>query len=555
MRLLALIALLEVSRASDMFPDAGAKRMGSGGRLKKAASAPRIWTTGAAFLKARNKLLIFQSDTSFQKNNGPITPKTAFIGRNTELAELGQFLASPQPQIAVIHGRQRAGKSWLTERALHGQQALIFRGLEGRPKQQQIRHFMSQLQRLTGCASTKAARPHTWEEALMHLYDAIRGDPRPIVLDELQWMANYRRALVSELKSVWDLSLSRLPAQKLILCGSIGSFMTEQVIKSSALHGRVLLTMEVKPFKLFETQQLLAGRGIDEVLQAQMLTGGIPLYLQLLRGKPSVQLGLEELAFRPNGYFTTEYDRIFLSHFGRNPAFLAIVAALAKRPMGLMREALVAQAGLSLGGRLSEHLRDLETAGFLNAEAPFHRENEDRDLKYSLSDAYLRFYFSFIRPNMKKIQRGQGSHILTGLSGSGALASWMGHAFEHMCVQHAMEIAQLVGFSAVDYSMGPYFVPHNRGPKGLQVDLVYDRADNVLTVCEMKYSTNPVGLEVISAMKRKVDLLRPLAQGKTFQPVLIVHPCATRELINQRYFYKIIEARQLINVELCGFRS
>jgi uncharacterized protein len=471
-----------------------------------------------------------------------------FVGRNQELAQLEQFLDSPQSQIAVIHGRRRVGKTLLVDRALQGRQALMFDGLEGAPKKEQIRHFMSRLQHFTGAHQTQL--PQSWEDALMRMYDLIREHPRPIVFDEFQWMAGYRRALVSELKSVWDSFLSRLPSQKLILCGSIASFMTEKVIKSSALYGRVLLKFEVRPFKLSETQQMLAGRGIDEILQAQMLTGGIPLYLELLRDKPSVQLGLEELAFRPDGYFTDEYDRIFLSHFGRNPGFAAIVAALARKPMGLVRETLAARTGLSLGGRLSVHLRDLEAAGFLNAETPFHRDSETREIKYTLSDAYLRFYFAFVRPNLKKIQKGQGANILAGISGNGALVSWMGHAFEHMCIQHAMEIAHLAGFSAVDYSMGPYFRPHKSGIKGLQVDLVFDRADKVLTVCEMKYATQPVGVEVISDMQRKIELLKPVAEGRTIQPVLIVHPRASRDLINQRYFYKIIEARQLCGVEL-----
>lgn len=130
--------------------------------------------------------------------------------------------------------------------------------------------------------------------------------------------------------------------------------------------------------------------------------------------------------------------------------------------------------------------------------------------------------------------------------GSAALHAWMGRSFEYLCLQHALEISRMVGFSAVDFTIGPYFASPRRGTAGVQVDLVFDRADNMLTVCEMKYSANTVGVEVIANMKRKVELLQPVAKGKTIQPVLIVRERPSQALLDQAYFYKIIEARDFL---------
>ena len=470
-----------------------------------------------------------------------------FIGRKSELERLGRFMRASQSRIAVIYGRRRIGKSLLIQQALQGRAPLLFEALEGRPTRDQLNHFAFQLQTLTG---HRAARPRRWTEALLQLYDAIKDNPRPIVFDEFQWMANYRHELVSELKYVWDRFLSKLPGQKLILCGSIASFMVEKVLRSSALYGRIEAELAVPAFKLPETQQMLPGKGCDEILQAHLLTGGVPKYLELLRDYPSVQLGIRDLSFAPDGYFTTEYQRIFISHFGRNPDFEAIVRALAAHPHGLMREELARLSRIALGGRLSEHLRDLESAGFMSADTPFNRGPESRQIKYFLCDAYLRFYFSFIHPNLKKIRAGQGANILAGLSGGGSLHAWMGRSFEYLCLQHALEISRIVGFSAVDFKMGPYFSPARRGIPGVQVDLVFDRADNVLTVCEMKYSANTVGVDVIPSMKRKIELLQPLAAGKTIQPVLIVHQPPSQQLVDQAYFYKIIAARDFCSALL-----
>jgi uncharacterized protein len=483
-------------------------------------------------------------------NCAEISPKgvdMSFIGRKTEWAELKQFLASDKPQIAVLYGRRRVGKRMLILNALEGRSPLMFDGLDGLSMQEQIRHFRQQLQESTGAACSRVCG---WEQALQHLCNAVRKDPQPVVLGEFQWMASGQSDLVSLLKSAWDHNLSQLPAQKLILCGSTASFMIDKVIHSSALSGRITTQMHLRPFTLAETREMLPGRSVDEILLAQMLTGGVPQYLEFLSMAPSIPLGLQALAFKPSGHFTHEYGRIFTSHFGRNPAFEAIIRALAAKPRGLMRDELTGDAGLSSGGQLTEYLRDLESAGFVSAEAPFHRGEDTREIRYRLSDAYLSFYFDFIRPNLRKIKTGQGDGILSTLSVSGALTNWLGHAFERMCVQHEQEISKLLGFSAVDYQTGPYFVPHARGAPGLEVDLVFDRDDDVLTVCELKYATDPVGVEVISTVQRKMDLLRPVAKDKTIQPVLIVHPRASRDLLNKGYFYKVVEARQLIETRV-----
>lgn len=157
------------------------------------------------------------------------------------------------------------------------------------------------------------APPASWKDAFLVLFEAIKDRPRPVAFDELQWMANYRHELVSDLKYVWDGFFGKLTGQKLILCGSIASFMINKVIKSSALYGRVDAQIRLEGFSLAETRELLKNRGVDEILHAQMVTAGVPKYLRLLSEYPSIQLALQDLAFPPNGYLTIEYERIFTS--------------------------------------------------------------------------------------------------------------------------------------------------------------------------------------------------------------------------------------------------
>jgi uncharacterized protein len=470
-----------------------------------------------------------------------------FIGRKDELETLHKFAGSKEPAIAVIYGRRRIGKSLLIKQALRGSDVLFFDALEERPRREQIRHFMFQLHQQLEALDriripTLVSLPDTWKEAFLRLFDAVKDKPCAIVFDEFQWMANYRHELVADLKYVWDGFFATLKGQKLILCGSIASFMIHKVIKSSAFYGRIDVQMQLAGFKLKETGEMLAGRGVDEIIQAQMLTGGVPKYLRLLNKYSSVQLAMEDLAFTPNGYLTSEYERIFTSHFGKNPNFEKIGRTLAAHPLGLFREELAGSAKLAAGGQLSTQLRDLESAGFISTTTPFDKGENSRQIRYFLSDAYLRFYFSFIRPNIKKIRSSHSKNLFAAITQTGAYHAWIGRSFEYLCLQHADLISQQLGFSGIDFTIGPYFAPTKGTEAGVQVDLVFDRADGVLTVCEMKYSRRPVGTDVIPEMERKVQSLQRASNRKTIQRVLITRDKPTQSLLETGYFYRIIDA-------------
>jgi uncharacterized protein len=470
-----------------------------------------------------------------------------FIGRKEELEKLGRFASSAEPAVAVIYGRRRIGKSLLVKEMFRGRQALFFDALEERPRREQISHFMFQLYQQLEAANrprmpASIAPPATWKEAFLHMFEAIQSDPCPIVFDEFQWMANYRHELVADLKYVWDGFLSTLGGQKLVLCGSIASFMVNKVLKSSAFYGRIDTQIQLSGFNLVETQELLRNRGIDEIVHAQMLTGGVPKYLRLLTEYSSIQLAVEDLAFTQNGYLTTEYERIFTSHFGKNPSFEKIVRVLAAHPLGMFREDIAHAARLTLGGQLSVQLRDLESAGFISATTPFHKGEESRQIKYFLSDAYSRFYFSFIRPNLKKIRAGHRKGLFAAIAQTGAYHAWLGRSFEYLCLQHAALISRELGFAGIEFTAGPYFSPARKHAAAVQVDLVFDRADAVLTLCEMKYSRQPVGVEVIPEVERKVQHLAQIAGRKTIQRVLIVCGRPSQALSDAGYFYRIIDA-------------
>ncbi len=467
-----------------------------------------------------------------------------FVGREKELRLLQGIIDADRPAIGVIYGRRRIGKSELIKKALTDQRSLVFEGLENRPKQDQIDNFLFQLFYQTK-KEFHDKRTKTWREAFLLLYEELKQNPAHVVFDEFQWMANYRNEIVSELKPVWDLHISGIEGITLILCGSIASFMINRVVKSNAFYGRADLVIHLKNFLLPDTKEMLKGKGVSEIIEAQMFLGGIPKYLDLIREKPSIRIGIEELAFTETGYLADEYERIFLSHFGKNPEYERIVKVLARHPYGVFRQRISEEAAIDRGGGLTTHLKNLESAGFISSSTPFHKGHNSRLLKYYLSDAYLRFYFSFIEPNLKKIKTGIHTAMFGKIAQSGSFGAWMGRSFEYLCVEHAAKISEIMGFSGIDFTFGPYFNAPKKGSPGVQIDLLFDRKDNVITLCEMKYSLSPVGTDIIEEVEKKAIILQGKFRNKTIQKVLISRSDPTRDLASSGFFYQIIKPDDL----------
>ena len=476
--------------------------------------------------------------------------KTRFVGRKVELAKLQTNLDKAGASITVVYGRRRIGKSALIRKALEDRPALYFEGLENQPKHEQIRNFLFQLSRQIPGRSRKGhAANHdgvaTWREAFSLLCKILDEVPATVVLDEFQWMANYRSEIVSDLKMVWEQYLSRIPGVKLILCGSIASFMNTRVIKSSAMYGRTDLVIHLKGFLLDETRKMLPGKGTDEVLEARMMVGGVPKYLELLQDGSSIRLAMEDLAFTANGYLVDEYDRIFTSHFGRNLDYDKIVRALAQNPYGLFRKELAKKASLDQGGGLTEHLYNLEQAGFISSVTPLDKGSSSRLIRYHLSDAYLRFYFTFIEPRQRKIRSGIQQNLFAMAAQTGRFNVWRGRAFEYLCLDHAARMSELLGFSGIDFTHGPFFRSPGSRSGGVQIDLLFSRADNVMTLCEMKCSVATVGKRVVREVEARAAVLQEIFPSKSIQRVLVIHGEPSRELRASGYFYRIIRATEL----------
>ncbi len=466
---------------------------------------------------------------------------TSFIAREKELRILRELSPLPESTLVALYGRRRVGKSSLVFEAFKNETIYSFEGIENRPKREQLANFKVQFQEYWPGADLSGVK--SWYTAFTALFERIKHKGGVVLFDEFQWMANYRPPIVAELKAAWDRHYAQSRGIVIVLCGSVASFMVNKVVRSKAIYGRIHTTIHLKPFKLKETREYLSDRSLEEVLQVQMLVGGIPGYLKRLRPKGSVYLAIQELAFQEHGYFTSEFERIFVSQFGRSAIYEKVIRRLAKSTEGLSRVELVTPGTINDGKQLSTCLKDLEIAGLITAAASFHTLPKGKEKLYRLTDPYCRFYLSFIEPELSHILAGK-ERVFIGMINSPRFHSWLGYGFENLCLEHRFELAKLMGFSDVDFRVGPYFSRRRSHTKGIQIDLIYDRKDSVMLVCEIKFSDTPAGIEVVNKLKRNASLI-PNPRNKTLRFALITKVPPARSVQDQAFFSHVILANQL----------
>ncbi len=467
-----------------------------------------------------------------------------FMGRSEEISQLCNWNKSGRPAfLSVIYGRRRIGKTRLVEETFKKSRLLTFEGLEGQSTKEQQMQFLARLASISGRKEYQLIKSASWTEILILLSDYIGKRPTIIFLDEFQWLAASRSKLVSSFKYVWDNYFCKNNNVHVILCGSVCSFLLKKVIRSKALYGRIDLEINLKPLQLPEIKNLFRPkRSLRDVVEMYMSLGGVPQYLKMVDPSLSVRANLENLCFSPNGYLVNEFERLFASHFGTNRHYRKILLILAKHSFAT-REELQKGCNLDSGGRITRYLEDLETAGFIERYVPVDKPSASKINRFRIVDPYLIFYFRFIQSALKKINQPGRSPNFSSFVPDKRYYVWCGQAFESLCLAHSHLISEKLGFSAVNYNYGSWF---SRQPdyKGFQIDLMFLRDDRVITICEMKFQDAKIGKNIIPEIARKRSLL-PNPKNFTIETVLITASPATKELINERYFNRILTLSQL----------
>jgi AAA+ ATPase superfamily predicted ATPase len=460
-----------------------------------------------------------------------------FLGRQEEKRTLLEVDAHPEASIVVVYGRRRVGKTELLEQTFRERNLIKFEGLEGEGTARQMKHVLYQLARYADDRAIERLRFTRWIEFFDYLARFVEHGVWTLYFEELQWLASYRGEFISELKQAWDNTLRRNPRLVVVLCGSAPSFMLGKVLRSKALYGRVFKEIHLRPFPLSDTAAFIGGsRSAFDVMDAQLALGGIPEYLKLVREESSTYLALCKNAFVPNARLLQECDRIFVSSLGKNVHYRKVLEFLAAR-RSASRNEIAVRLRLKPGGTLSALLDDLESSGFIEGVIPYDKGSRGKLVRYQIADPYLHFYYRFVFPQRRAVETGTFLDRPTEGLPLHEYQQWLGFAFERWCRSQHHRLAEILGFSGVRYRSGVWMERGKRS--GFEFDLVFERADRVLTVCEIKYTVTPVGSAVAKEFARKLQSI-DVPRRTTIHRVLVSASGAAPEVASGRHFDRIV---------------
>lgn len=473
------------------------------------------------------------------------------MGRKPEQSQLSDMLTSQQAEFLVLYGRRRVGKSFLIETFFKKKQCQFFHvtGLKDGRLKEQLAEFAKEIGRVFYQGATIAS-PESWMQALDALTRAMdnAAGSKKIVLfmDELPWLCTPKSRLIQALDYYWNRHWKNNSRIKLIVCGSSASWIIRKILHhKGGLHNRNTRTMLLRPFHLSETKVYVKALGLrlndDQLMQIYMCFGGIPYYLNYLtKGKSAAQM-IDAMCFQRNGILLHEFDKLFDSLFVHADEYKGLIRLIAQSREGLSRADIEAQNVSSQeGGLLTRRLKELEDASFIQALMPLG--NKRKGLYYRVIDEYCYFYLRWIEPvkNTLLIQEDDNTYWSSQITSS-KYHAWMGYTFESVCYKHAKAVRQGLGVPAGSLVGGWRHKPRKQDKgSGAQIDLVFDRPDGVVTLCEIKYTGKPFEItkDYAEELKRKMAVYKSVTKTRKQLQWMFI---ASNGVAENKYFYELVD--------------
>ncbi|NGX51849.1 MAG: hypothetical protein KR126chlam5_00136 [Candidatus Anoxychlamydiales bacterium] len=472
-----------------------------------------------------------------------------FIGRKKELDDLNSYLNKKTASLIVVKGRRRIGKSRLLDEFSKNKRSYKFIGLppqSNRTKQDQLDEFSRQLSVVLDFPEIKV---DNWSKLFILLNDKVKTEQVILIFDEISWMGSEDPDFLGKLKTAWDELFKKNPKLMLIFCGSVSTWIDDNILNSKAFYGRISWILDLEPLPLSDCNKFLKNQGFRgsnyEKFKILSITGGIPWYLEQIQGDYSADDNIKRQCFTKGAVLVDEFERIFHEIFGkRDKIYKKIVKVLANGPCDY--DEIVEKSKYKSSGRFSEYLTDLTKAGFISRDYTWSLKSgrESRTSKFRLRDNYLRFYLKYIDPRLNQINKGRYKDIaLSSLSGWDSI---MGLQFENLALDNRSKILKHLHIRAEDIiADNPYLQRQTSTQKGCQIDYLIQTKYKNLYPCEVKFSRNLITSKVIEEVKTKIDRLS-LPRNAAALPVLIHVNGVSESVIGNDYFYKIIDFAELL---------
>ena len=431
-----------------------------------------------------------------------------FIGREKELSKLDKLLKSNRSEFVAVYGRRRVGKTLLVRKAFDDRFTFRMSGIANANTGEQLQNFHAVLSRLQPLGY-EPPLPKKWFEAFQQLIDFLekaKEKRKVLFIDELPWFDTRRSDFIKSLEHFWNSWAVYRNDIVLVVCGSAASWMINKLIHhKGGLHNRLTEKINLTPFNLRETELMLKTKNPVltryQVVQIFMVTGGVPFYLEAFSEGESPIQGIERICFSPDGLLRLEFGSLYRALFSKSERHIAVVRALATKAKGLTRGEIIKISKLPDAGSTTNILDELEKSGFIRKYFPF--QNKKRNSLYQLSDFYTLFYLRFIEHS-----EPNDLNNWSNATDKPSYRAWSGYAFEQICLHHIPQIKKALGIAGViSYSSG--WKGQSEG-QGTQIDLLIDRRDQVINLCEMKFSIAPflISKSYAENLNNKIQVFR-----------------------------------------------
>ena len=430
------------------------------------------------------------------------------IGRQKEIEVLNKAYNSSKSEFVAVYGRRRVGKTFLVRQTFSQSITFQLTGINNATSRQQLAKFYATVNKVR---DENKPIPRNWFEAFQVLIDILEegNDAKKVIfLDELPWLDTPKSDFLIALEHFWNSWASARNDVLLIVCGSSASWILNKLINNKGgLHNRVTVRIKLESFNLLECEAFFQAKSCAftryQILELYMVFGGIPFYLDQIDSQLSATQNINKLCFGEDSFFRTEYKNLYNSLFKNADNHVAIIETLAHKIKGMKRDELIKASKLANGGTFSKILQELEDSGFIRKYISFGKKSNESI--YQLTDFYSIFYLKFIRD----------SDVLDDYFWMNNIDSpnrrvWSGFAFERVCLSHIREIKQTLGVAMIQTSVSAW------QNENAQIDLLIDRRDQVINLCEIKFSINPFMIDKKYAenLGNKINVFREVSRTR-----------------------------------------
>ena len=423
------------------------------------------------------------------------------VGRIKEISELEELYNGGRAELVAIYGRRRVGKTYLVEQVFKNRFDFRHAGLSPAEHEKtgmlaaQLEHFYNSMKSF---GLEEGECPETWLGAFYMLQRLLEkkddGSRQVVFIDEMPWLDTPRSGFVTAFEGFWNNWGCHRDNLMVIVCGSSNSWMLDKLINNhGGLYGRVTYEIRLSPFTLAECEVYLKRRGIKlsryDIAQAYMIVGGIPFYLQYFRKGLSLAQNVDSLFFNEDAKLRFEYERLFSSAFSNSDFIRALIGVMYHKNAGYTRKELAQALKIEDGGALTSGLNALVSGDFVMKYVPFGCPGRKVE-HYKLTDPFCLFYLHFVQNGHTEM----GGEFWKENIRSQEVTVWRGIAFENLCFRHIRQIKAALGISGVS-SRQSAWSKRADDREGTQIDLLIDRADNIVNMCELKFYSDDFNVD------------------------------------------------------------